>query len=83
MYRDGRGVAKDEVMAAAWLRKAAEKGLPVAQVSLALMYWKGPYIAQDEAEAAEAAKWFLAAAEQGVPVAEGVISYMYLNFHSY
>jgi TPR repeat protein len=34
MYSDGKGVAKDEVQAVTWFRKAAEQGDADAQASL-------------------------------------------------
>jgi predicted aspartyl protease len=37
MYRDGRGVPKDNQQAAVWYRKAAEQGLAAAQSSLAAL----------------------------------------------
>lgn len=47
-YRNGHGVAKDDVQAAAWYRKAAEQGRAIAQVNLAVMYEIGKGVAKDQ-----------------------------------
>src|ERR1035437_575363 len=50
----GLGVAKDEVEAAKWYRKAAQQGQAQAQYSLGVCYDNGLGLAEDEVEAA---KW--------------------------
>jgi TPR repeat protein len=50
-YADGTGVAKDEVEAVKWYRKAAEQGVVQAQTNLGLCYAKGTGVAKDEIEA--------------------------------
>jgi len=55
------GVAKDEVEALKWYRKAAEQGNAHAQWDLGLCYASGQGVAKDEVEAV---KWYRKAAEQ-------------------
>ena len=55
------GVAKDEVEAVKWYRKAAEQNYAEAQYNLGVCYANGQGVAKDEAEAV---KWFRKAAEQ-------------------
>ena len=50
-YALGVGVAKDEVAAVRWYRKAAEQGLAHAQFNLGLHYVYGQGVAKDEIEA--------------------------------
>jgi TPR repeat protein len=57
----GQGVAKDEVEAVKWYRKAAEQNDAEAQYNLGLCYANGQGVAKDEAEAV---KWYRKAAEQ-------------------
>ena len=61
-YLDGRGVAKDGMEAARWLRKAAEQGNSNGQSELGYMYESGKGVANDEVEAA---RWYQKAAAQG------------------
>jgi uncharacterized protein len=56
------GVAKDNVEAFKWYRKAAEQGEDGAQHSLGRMYANGEGVAKDNVEAV---KWCRKAAEQG------------------
>ena len=44
---EGVGVAKDQVAAARWFRKAAEQGLALAQLSLANRYYNGEGVGKD------------------------------------
>ena len=50
-YRNGEGVAKDQVEAVKWCRKAAEQGLANAQSNLGFHYANGEGVAKDEVEA--------------------------------
>ena len=59
MYGVGRGVAKDDVEAVKWYRKAAEQGLADGQFFLGWMYEEGRGVAEDEVEAV---KWYRKAA---------------------
>ena len=66
-YIGSLGVAKDQVEAAKWYRRAAEQDLPEAQHNLGVSYADGQGVAKDEAEAV---KWFRKAAEQNLPEAQ-------------
>jgi TPR repeat protein len=61
-YREGRGVAKDEMEAVKWWHKAAEQNNADAQFILGHCYAKGQCVAKDYVEAV---KWFRKAAEPG------------------
>src|SRR5512142_2642823 len=50
-YEEGNGVAKNEVTAAKWYRKAAEQGNAEGQNNLGIMYRMGSGVDQDKAEA--------------------------------
>lgn len=63
-------VAKDEVQAAEWFRKAAAQGLADAQLSLGMMYATGVGVQQDSSRAEE---WCRQAAERGDPWAQNVL----------
>ena len=62
MYHNGQGVAKDEVEAGKWYRKAADQGYANAQFGLGVMYDTGRGVTKDEVEAV---KWYRKAADQG------------------
>jgi hypothetical protein len=47
MYRDGRGVLKDDVKAMQWIKKAAEQGYAEAQFRLGIAYLLGQGVAHD------------------------------------
>ena len=66
-YDTGAGVAKDQVQAVAWYRKAAEQGIPQAQDNLGLCYANGEVVAKD---LVQAVSWFRKAAEQGFAPAQ-------------
>ena len=51
MYADGKGVPKDVVEAARWLRLAAEQGNADAQFKLGLMYALGKGVPKDYVQA--------------------------------
>ena len=70
MYDNGQGVAKDEVEAVKWFRKAADQGEADAQNNLGNMYANGQGVAKDEVEAY---KWWLLAGAQGNELARGRI----------
>jgi len=61
-YQHGIGMAKNEVKAVKWFRKAAEQGNDYGQVALGMCYDEGIGVEKDEVEAV---KWFRKAAEQG------------------
>jgi len=62
MYAYGEGVPKDEMEAAKWYRKAAERGSALGQSNLGHAYFTGQGVAKDEIEAY---KWWLLAKAQG------------------
>jgi TPR repeat protein len=74
MYREGRGVAKDDEEALKWLLKAAEQGNAGAQDNVGFMYGTGRGVARDDVQAVQ---WYRKAAEQGNPVAQCNLGEMY------
>ena len=62
MFAHGFGVAKDEVAAVNWYRKATEQGNAQAQNNLGWMLANGFGVAKDEVAAVS---WYRKAAEQG------------------
>jgi TPR repeat protein len=74
MYRDGKGVRRDDAEAVKWFRKAAEQGNITAQKGLGYMYDKGELFPQDDVKAA---KWWRKAAEQGDANAQFVLGSYY------
>ncbi|HEX3716502.1 MAG TPA: trypsin-like peptidase domain-containing protein [Verrucomicrobiae bacterium] len=60
-YYTGQGVAKDDVEAVKWNRKAAEQNCARAQFDLAFLYFHGEGLKQDYVEAV---KWYRKAAQQ-------------------
>ena len=50
-YDEGEGVAKDQVEAVKWFRKAAEQNYADAQYNLAICYERGDGVAEDWVEA--------------------------------
>jgi len=73
-YDRGRGVARNQVEAAAWYRKAAEHGIAEAQNSLGSLYQFGEGVAQNDTEAV---KWYQKAVDQGHVEASTNLGYMY------
>ncbi|MFN5057945.1 MAG: sel1 repeat family protein [Verrucomicrobiota bacterium] len=61
-YANGLGVAKDQVQAVSWWRKAAEQGDADAQFGLGNRYYDGKGVAKDFVQAVS---WWRKAAEQG------------------
>ena len=76
MYDFGQFVAKDEVEAVHWYRRAAEQGLAMAQLNLGVMYVNGQGVLKDEAEAV---RWFRRAVEQGDAMSQHNLGWMYDN----
>ncbi len=66
-YQDGRGVAKDQIEAVKWFRKATDQNDAWAQLYLGWCYESGRGIRKDEVEAV---RWFRKAAEQNYPSAQ-------------
>lgn len=73
-YLNGVGVAKDDVEASRWYRRAAEKGDAEAQFDLGLMYDLGEGMPKDDSAAA---KWWQMAAQQGLAKAQLNLGVMY------
>jgi TPR repeat protein len=76
LFEGSLGVAKDEVEAVKWLRKAAEQNLADAQLNLGVCYANGQGVAKDEVEAV---KWYRKAAEQNLALAENSLGACYAN----
>jgi transglutaminase-like putative cysteine protease len=74
MYRNGRGVTRDDTAAVAWFRKAAERGNAFGQVNLGYMYQEGRGVPKDDTEAAT---WYRKSAEQGNIGGEHNLGLMY------
>ena len=53
MLRDGRGVKKNVLESAMWMRKAADAGLAAAQCQMGLFYMNGLGVDRDEDKAVE------------------------------
>jgi TPR repeat protein len=70
----GRGVAKDEIEAAKWIRKAAEQGHTEAQYTLGIWLSDGTGVAKDELESF---KWYRRAADKGYPLAQNALGRCY------
>ncbi len=74
-YKNGTGVATNEVEALNWCRKAAEQGLALAQNNLGTCYEKGEGVKSDMAEAV---KWYRRAADQGLAKAQCNLGLCYI-----
>lgn len=76
MYVRGQYVTRNDKEATAWVRKAAEQGLPQGQYTLAAMYREGQDgLGQDDKEAVV---WYCKAANQGLAEAQHDLANMYL-----
>ncbi len=73
-YDRGEGVAKDQVEAVKWYRKAAEQDHLKAQYNLAMCYEAGEGVAKDQVEAV---KWYRRAAEQNLAAAKNNLGVCY------
>ncbi len=69
-YKDGRGLAKDELEAVKWYRLAADQGDPVAQLAMSVHYF---YKRNPDEEV----KWCRLAAEQGYAPAQSSLGFLY------
>jgi len=74
MYRDGKGVSKDDKTAVKWFRLGAEQGYAGAQTSLGWMYSEGRGAPKDDKTAV---KWFRLGAEQGNAAGQTNLGFMY------
>jgi Sel1 repeat len=75
-YARGHGVAKDDVQAAAWFRKAADQGFAPAQELLGNCYLDGEGVPKDQVQAVS---WYRKAAEQGQAGAQYTLGDCYAN----
>jgi TPR repeat protein len=75
LYREGRGVMRDNAAAARWMKRAADERIAAAEVEYAIMLFNGEGVARDEAGAA---KLFLRAAYRNNPVAMNRLARLYL-----
>lgn len=67
LYRQGRGVGRDDSEALTWFRKAADENNVPAMIEFAIMAFNGQGMKADEALAA---RYFLKAAQRNNPVAQ-------------
>jgi hypothetical protein len=74
LYHDGEGVAKDDVQAAHWHRKAADQGDADGQFRLGIAYYEGWGLARDFAQAAALLQ---KSANQGDASAMGMLAACY------
>ena len=74
MYLEGRGVEKNEEIAAQLIYSAAQDGYARAEYNLGVLYEQGRGVPRNEAEAFS---WYLKAAEQGNVFAQSRVGLMY------
>ena len=74
VYRDGRGMDPDPLLARDWLRRSAEAGLPLGQTMFG--YWLET---KEPASMPEAVRWYRKAEEQGWDGAMYRLGLCYLN----
>ena len=73
-YAEGDGVARDDVRAAMWYRRAAAQGYASAEYNLGFLHLQGRGVARSDVEAAQ---WFTRAAERGHAQAQGMLGHLY------
>lgn len=78
LYMQGKGVPKNEAMAAEWFQKGALQGHAESQWLLGLLYDQGRGVPEDDAIASE---WYGKAAEQGDPLAQRNLGLQYFQGH--
>ncbi len=76
MYAGGEGVTKNETEAVAWIRKAADQGLPSAQKGIGDLCYFGLGVNKDQAQAAA---WYRKASEQGDAEAQYKLGLLYAS----
>lgn len=72
-YERGEMIGQNPT-AALWLSRAAEQGLPDAELTIGEMFLHGDSVERD---VGEASKWFLSAAEEGLPEAQYALGLLY------
>jgi len=77
MLRDGRGVKKNVLESAMWMRKAADAGLAAAQCQMGLFYMNGLGVDRDEDKAVE---WLKKATAQNHAQAQYNLGLYYAKF---
>jgi TPR repeat protein len=76
LYKNGRGVTKDEKVAFAWTRTAADQGDARGQAALAAMLQAGSGTPRDDAGALI---WLEKSARQGFALAQSALGFAYLT----
>ena len=76
MYRNGRGVRRDDAKAFKLYRRVAEQGDAAAQFNIGLMYDAGQGVRQDSVRAL---RWYRKAARQGIADAQVNLGVAYLK----
>ncbi len=76
MWAKGQGGPRDDVQAAGWFRRAADKGFAQAQFNLAMAYLAGHGVTADDQQGA---KWLRRAADQGLAPAQFNLAVLYEN----
>ena len=76
LHATGQGTIRDEVKAADFYRRAAERGSSAAQYALGALYADGRGVQKDSRQAIA---WYQKAAEQSVPEAASGLAYIYEN----
>ena len=76
IYKNGRGVPKDEAKAYSWTRKAAEQGDARGQAALAALMQAGSGTPRDDAGAIA---WLEKSAQQGYVLAQAALGSAYLS----
>jgi TPR repeat protein len=74
LYREGKGLPRNDDESGVRFRKAAEQGSSEAQFNLGLMYYEGNGVPQD---LAESARWYRLAARQGNGYAQTNLAHLY------
>lgn len=76
MYLEGRGIERDPVEAAKWLRKAAEQSVKEAQYQMGSLYVRGEGVPKDMEQAYG---WLSCAAHLGSPRAQEALAGLQLS----
>ncbi len=76
MYRNGRGVPRNNEQAFTWLSRSANQGYAAAQNLVAMMYFRGEGI---EKNTEQSAKWHRLAADQGEVTSQMLLGAMYFK----
>jgi TonB family protein len=78
LYRNGQGIARDDVQAVLWFRKAAAQGNASAENNLGMMYLDGRGVARDFTQAA---MWFQQSALAGSAFGESNFGLAFAQGH--